>query len=87
MTALEVEFDLLEQAASIARTMARRVKLVEQSVDRGRARVVSLESHEIGVHHPLGVGDGARTISGGKADDEVNGFAEVIHSTGIADRR
>ena len=87
MPALKVEFDLLEQSASIACAMARRVELVEQGVDRGFARAVTLESHEIRVHHPLGLGDGARTIRGGKADDAVNGFAEVIHSIGMTDRR
>ena len=87
LPAPEVKLDLLEQTASIARTMARRVKFVHQRVDRGLACEVSVEGHEVRVHHVLGLGDGARTIRGCKADDEVHGFSEMIHATGIADRR
>lgn len=87
MTALEVKLDLLEQAASIASAMARRVKLVHQSRDRGFACEVAGEGHEVRIHDLLRLGDGARTIRGCEADDEVHGFSEMIHSTGFTDRR
>jgi hypothetical protein len=83
----EVKLDLLEQTTSVARTMARRVKFVHQRVYGGFACAVAVEGREIRVHHVLGLGDGARTIRGCKADDEVHGFSEAIHATGIADRR
>ena len=82
MPTLKVKPDLLEQAASVVGTMLWQLKLVQQSIHGGLARIVALEGNEVAIHDLLRLLDSTYAIRDCKADKDANGFAEPVHVTG-----